>query len=287
MKIDLANNSKIYYGNRVEISSQQRTDDALTLHFIINFGYRSNFLAEETLEGIQAQKEISQGTFWFENQTLYAGTEDRLKVFYTLNLSKYAIPDDWHVKISHYGNRLRSVGIEARIDSNFSAEFLNQDHLHRTDDALCLTSTPKGSFIYRDKLVCTREVNHLGAHQTVEDKFGLVIWDSKGGSQGNPHNIFGNFTSCPYCGLVIQKSSTTCFDCSHFLKLAKESNGWIIDGSHYMPGLGGFGGRKFAIKNKDGTEWKGELFTQGVVPEYLLQYFSEHKFAEFVDTKAR
>lgn len=269
------------YANRVSVDYSVRDERYVVANVSVNFGPNSSYGREDTKE-VESLKNamIANGTFWLEGSTLYAGISDAGVIFYTVDFTGL-IPEGWVVSLTHIGGRLREIGL-AMAHPEFShtidhARILSNDDLHEPEETICGEPEPKNFLSKGENRICQRGANHLGNHQAF-DKDLKVNWN-RGGS-GRSHLLpFGLKASCSYCGEVRPgplSGIRTCSTCEYWLEQAAERKAsFVIEGTHYRPGKGGFGGTVFTVERLDGTMWKGELFTQGAVPSWMRNIFPD------------
>lgn len=278
------------YANRVNIDYSVREERYVIANVSVNFGPNSSHAQEDAKEVESLKKAmIADGTFWLEGSTLYAGISDAGVIFYTIDFTGL-IPEGWVVSLTHIGGRLREIGL-AMAHPEFShtidhVRILSNDDLHEPEEAICGDSEPKNFLSKDENRICQRSANHLGNHQVFDEDF-KINWNR--GGAGRSHLLpFGLKASCSYCGEVRpgpMSGIRTCSTCEYWLQQASERTGsFVIDGTHYRPGKGGFGGSVFTVERLDGTLWKGELFTQGPVPSWMRDIFPDT--AKFVPQKA-
>jgi len=131
-----------------------------------------------------------------------------------------------------------------------------------------------------DEFHCQRELGHLGAHQEFR-KFMHNSW-TDGGGRSVPKAAFGVKTTCPGCQQVLFENEPRCSSCEFWKMQLSKPGGFIIEGTHYRPGKGGFDGHEFKVQTRNGI-WTGELMTQGEIPVFLKSEFPDN--ASFVNVE--
>jgi hypothetical protein len=158
----------------------------------------------------------------------------------------------------------------------FTAEGVESELIHLTNDdqrAAGAEQCSSETTWNKEKFQCGRQADHIGTHQSFTTHHSIT-WDESRYPDGDRNAAFGPLTICENCGIGMQLESqgyqNTCFTC-HFWAEKRDYAGkkFVIDGRHYIPGSGGFGGRKFTVDAFDGSTWTGELFTQGKIPEHF------------------
>lgn len=217
------------------------------------------------------------------SDTLQIFTADKSTLFYTVDLTAI-LPEGWKAKVVRTSKAFSFyIGFVA-YHPNHEDEIREVRVLSSAD--LRSPGTPQcEEWWYRDlpndrDPQCEREAGHLGRHQCVDNDSGYQEWSDGGGGATVRHPPYGFKTSCRYCGEVSRGSATTgtvCFHCTFWLE-QKEAGGkhFIINGRHFRPGQGGFGGVTFIVECNDGTKWEGELVTQGKIPSWLAHMFPDN-----------
>lgn len=280
------------YANRVDIKRVASSENWLIASLSVNFGVNISYFADNReANEATAREDFTNGDYFLSGTTLSAwGTYPEGDfTFYTLDL-KELIPEGWDFAVTRIGSGLRQIGVIAYVPG-FAHE-LEDVHILDPTDLNAWGDKPCDGFFKdawgnKPEVPCQRDLGHLGDHQAIHDER-VYNWTASGSSSASPYLLFGFTCRCPICGEVDAGGNTglkMCFGCEHWLRLEKERNmdSFIINGRHYMPGKGGFGGQKFKIRRHDGTTWEGELFTQGEVPAWMKDRFLDN--AEFVVEK--
>jgi hypothetical protein len=287
------------YANRVDITRLAAAENwsvaTLNINFGLNpsgftFGLNASSREEAQAKEDAARKEFANGDYFVSGREVvaYGGKKVPNILYYTLDL-KALIPEGWEFKIVKVGKNLRQIGViayeQGYLSKTSGAHPLDESDLRNEDAEQC---EEHYRAYYRDeidaKVRCQREDTHVGEHQAFANDF-FYNWQA-GGASRSPHLPFGFTCRCPYCGQVGAGNETgikICFTCEHWLSLEKrrDKDSFVIKGRHYRPGAGGFGGRKFTVRRQDDSIWKGELFTQGEVPSWMIGRFPDN--AEFVE----
>lgn len=269
------------YANRVRNEIIARTDHYSVSEIEVNAGLSYSFFEITNPKNIADESLFRKAVpIIDENGQLLMQTSDLDDWYFSIDLSAI-IPEGWSASIQRLTDgKPNSLGL-IMFHPDYEHEVAGAHRLTNADlkdfDAEQCTETKMDTFLAQGAFQCGREVGHLGQHQTISTGYSYSWNDS--GSSGSPFGAIGFKATCPKCGFVDRGDASgvkTCFLCS-FWEEQRSAGGkrFVIDGQHYRPGAGGFGGRKFKIKENNGEIWTGELFTQGEIPSWLISDFPD------------
>lgn len=263
----------IAHDRRVETVARTENYHVMTLEGYSGFslGASRDSVAEEAhLESIPL---IVDGT-------LQVRSADQSILYYTADLSP-VLPEGWEGVVTQLNNHSpNNYGLTVfhpdHADEIQSVHVLSAEDFREPGTPQC-DSILQSSFLPGTVVVCDREKAHQGQHQSISGG-SFHSWTRGGSSASVPPYGFKNI--CRYCGAVDTGDATgenVCFFCNFWLdQHAAGGKRFIINGRHFRPGQGGFGGAKFIIERNDGTKWEGELFTQGEIPAFFKHLFPDN-----------
>lgn len=195
-------------------------------------------------------------------------------VFYSADLSDLLPEANWKIRLHHLREDVFGVVFYHPDFENECSDIrsLNQEDFRPAGTPQCDSSHRVTSGANMGEMVpCEREADHRGMHQAISGQR-IIDW-SPAYSCEKGLDDFGFVIPCAHCGYMLvrteQDKGKPCLECDFWLQQYEHGgkNQFIIDGRHYRPGKGGFGGRTLHVTRKDGSKWSGELFTQGAIPE--------------------
>lgn len=263
-----------FFANTVDCTQRINGDRWDMLTFEVNCNIRTPFMAGQGVSpdpSRKLHKEFKQGSF----SGVYDETENKLTVsrnqvdLYSFNLPALEVGDK---VVSVVPDRARWIYVIIH-DEDLSAvslpRFITEEDLNPHEEPQC-------EALFRDSITkgaphrCGRPEDHLGEHQYIADDYNGTF--NPGGAASSPQKMFGIPTPCVTCGLILvdngSKEEMHCFSCGYWLDQSREQRekAFVIDGTHYRAGKGGFGGATYHVKRKNGSEYKGSLWYQGPVP---------------------
>lgn len=262
----------------MKVNTVAKTENyhVMLLEGFSNYNYNS-----ESSRNSSTQKQHKEAIPVIKDGKLEIRSADHSVLYYTAELSSI-LPVGWETKAAKLSNYFAydfglTVFHPDHADEVKDVRALSVEDFREQGAPQCDVTRPADRMFEEPAIPCEREENHLGEHQSIHDgKF--HAWTPGGGSSRTPP--YGFKSACRYCGSVSSGDATgerVCFSCDFWLEQhARGGKRFVIDGRHYRPGEGGFGGAVFTINRKDGTKWEGELFTQGEIPEQFLDMFPDN-----------
>ena len=273
----------LFFANRVSGANGGFIESAehyKVIHLSVNCGVSRPF-GEQSLEFMAVEALFAQAVPFVDGSTLTVESHDRRTLYYTIDLTPVT-PEGWVVrsqrlndrKPNSFGITISQLGYEQETEG--AHQFTNEDF--RAAGTEQCPSMGSGHF-HPEGSRCERETGHLGSHEAIDEDGTFHYWEVEGALNSDPNGLFGFKNSCPLCGFVTaggKRGDNKCSKCSYWLMQLEHPGAFVINGRHYRPGKGGFGGRTFTIQRSDGSTWKGELFTQGEVPSWMRNLFPDN-----------
>jgi hypothetical protein len=258
------------------------TENYAVLNIDANCGVSSSFFDRDKPEVTAAEAELAQAMPFVEGAIFSLASPNQVKVYYTVDFSG-VLPDGWEMRAERLTDgRPISFGVAMfhpdHIDEVEGVHRITNTDFRGAEESQCV-SIMKETHMFPAGVRCEREAVHLGNHQAISNDY-IYEWDFLNRpSSGDPHGLYGFKVTCPHCGLVGGGSATgeqVCSTCSYWNSQLRAGGGFVIDGTHYRPGSGGFGGHIWHVQRNDGTKWSGELFMQGEIPTWFREKFPDN-----------
>lgn len=281
--IDLGNS---FFANRVDVQIIAEAEFYAVLTMQVNAGVSGVLFHEDSPETAALRAEFNMSVPVIQGNSLVLTSPSSETAFYTIDLTpiiaqgqKVTVERLTEGKPSSFG--LVICDPAHQQDTGAVHRLSNADY-RLEDDVQCGHFSGK-TFLFPGQIQCEREQDHLGNHQAFNED-DCMSWTVSGAMSGSPYGQFGFTNFCQHCGFITAggaEGNQVCSLCSFWLSHHKTGGGFVIKGRHYRPGGGGFGGNIFHLKRSDGTKWSGELFTQGVIPSWMIHLFPDN--AAFVE----
>lgn len=276
------------YGNRVDATVVAESEFYRVITLDVNMGVSSSIFQEDTPEVTAANVALKESVVSIKDDTLFISSPDNRTVYLTIDLNRI-VPKGWTVQAQRLTEKKpTSIGLiivePDHVENVADVHQLTNADYREAGAAQCENKSGSNS-IFPTPVQCEREAQHIGEHQAYNEANGYHYnWLVNRVASASPQGEFGFKNVCPHCGYVTaggSKGNQVCSLCWFWLDHQKAGGGFIIEGRHYRPGRGGFGGRVFHIQRHDGSNWTGELFTQGEIPSWMTHLFPDN--AVFVE----
>jgi hypothetical protein len=271
--------SKGYFANAVSVFDRIETDHWTAIHLTIN-------------SGTQYPQRVSAPPLKNDLLTAHlAGTVLTVKYdgqdFYSADIAEALGSSvlNAHMKaeaIMGYGPRqviilMSELGYDGELP-----RFLVPADLNPQEEKPCGKSSGR-SYANEKPMICQRPLGHKGIHQEIDVARATFADFSAGGSRRSHGWEYGLPTPCSMCGFVNAGDGNSscgilCQTCDYWMeqKNLQQPQAFVIEGEHYRPGAGGFGGHVFKVLKEGGSIWTGQLWHQGLIPDHMRHLFPDN-----------